>query len=70
MLIRSLAVVDPFDLHAGRQDAGIVDLRHLCFDAQDRRRALLAPPHQHDALDDVVVIILAGDAQPRLLDRR
>ena len=36
----------------------------------DRRHALLAAPHQHDALDDVVVIVLAGDAEPRLVADR
>ena len=39
----------------------------------DRRQAFCAAPHQHDALDDVVVVVLAGDAEPRLIadrDRR
>ena len=44
-------LVDPFD-----------QLLH----PRDRRRALLAAPHQHDALDDIVVLVLAGDAEPRL----
>src|SRR6185437_13786394 len=33
----------------------------------DGRGALLAAPHQHDALNDVVVVVLAGDAEPRLV---
>ena len=35
------------------------------LDALDRRQAFGAAPHQHDALDDVVVVVLPGDAQPR-----
>src|SRR5450631_2415254 len=62
-----LAVVDALDVHAGRQDAGIVDRGHQLFDAQYGRRALLAAAHQHGALDDVVVLIEAGDAEPRFL---
>ena len=29
-----------------------------------------AAAHQHDALDDVVVVVLAGDAEPRLVADR
>jgi len=38
-----------------------------CSTPQNRRRALLATAHQHDALHDVVVLIEAGDDEPRLL---
>src|SRR6266852_5388470 len=62
-----LAVVDSLDPHAGRQDAGVVDRRHQLFDAQNRWRALLTAAHQHDSLHDVIVLIEAGDAEPRLL---
>ena len=34
------------------------------------RQGLRAAPHQHDALDDVVVVVVAGDAQPRLVADR
>ena len=64
------AVVDLLDLHARRQDAGGVDLLHLGFDALDGGHALFAAPHQDDALDDVVVVVLAGDAQARLVAHR
>src|ERR1700682_4493193 len=62
-----LAVVDPFDMHARRQDAGVIDRGDELLDAGDRRRALLATAHQHDALHDVVVLVDAGDTEPRLL---
>ena len=62
-----LAVVDPLDLHARRQDRGIVDGGDQLLDAGNGRRTLLAAPHQHDALHDVVVLVEAGDAEPRLL---
>src|ERR1700681_3928799 len=62
-----LAVVDPLDPHARRQDTGVIDRGDELLDAQNRRRALLAAAHQHDALHDVVVLIEAGDAEPRLL---
>ena len=52
-----LAVVDALDVHAGRQDAGVVDAFDQLLDARDGRRALLAAPHQHDALHDVVVLV-------------
>ena len=38
-----------------------------CSTRSDGRRALLAAAHQHDALHDVVVLVEAGDAEPRLL---
>ena len=40
------------------------------FDPGNRRRTLLAAPHQHDALHDVVVLVEAGDPEPRLLADR
>ena len=61
-----LAVVDALDAHAGRQDAGAVDALDLLLDPVDGRHALLAAAHQHDALHDVVVVVLAGDAEARL----
>ena len=42
-------------------------LLDLLLDALDRGRTLLAAAHQHDALDDIVFRILAGDAEPRLM---
>src|SRR5581483_8149779 len=61
------AVVDLLDAHAWRQEAGMVDAVDLRLHALERRQALLPAPHQHDPLDDVVVRILAGDAQARLV---
>ncbi|MGY4290903.1 hypothetical protein ACVWXO_010169 [Bradyrhizobium sp. LM2.7] len=64
------AVVDALDAHAGRQDAGIVDGLNELVDALDRRRALLATAHQHDALHDVVGLVEAGDTETRPLAHR
>ena len=47
-----------------------VDLLDLGLDALDGRQALRAAAHEHDALDDVVVIVLPGDAEPRLVAHR
>src|SRR5258705_7396202 len=60
-----LAVVDALDVHARRQDAGTVDIGDELLDAGDRRRALFVALHQNDALHDVVVLVDAGDAEPR-----
>ena len=56
-----LAVVNAFDPHAGRQQARCVDLLDLIAHAHDRWHALLAAPHEHDALHDIVVLAAAGD---------
>ena len=61
-----LAVIDALDMNPGRQDGRAVDPFDQLLHPRDRRRALLAAPHQHDALDDIVVLVLAGDAEPRL----
>ena len=65
-----LAVIDPLDADARRQDVRIVDALDFALDPLDRRHALLAATHQHDALDDVVIRIVAGDAEARLLPDR
>ncbi len=61
------AIVDALDAHAGRQNAGIVDGLNELVDALDGRRALLAAPHQDDALHDVVGLVEPGNAEARLL---
>ena len=48
----------------------MIDVVDQLFDPGDGRRTLLAAPHQHDALHDVVVLVEAGDAEPRLLADR
>src|SRR5262249_34293586 len=65
-----LAVVDALDTYAGRQDGRIVDVLDKLLDPGDGRRTLLAAPHQHDALDDVVIVVLAGDTKPWLFADR
>ena len=59
------AVVDLFQVHAGWQDVVVVDTIDFGLDALQRRQAFLAAPHQDDALNDVVVVVLADDAQAR-----
>src|SRR6516162_4307335 len=61
------AIIDPLDLDTRRQDARAVDLLYFGLDAADGRHALLAAAHQHDPLNDVVVIVLAGDAETRMV---
>src|SRR4029077_9896079 len=65
-----LAVIDPLDPHARRQNRRMVDLFDQLLDPGDRGRTLLAAAHQHDTLDDIVVLILARDSQSRLLAYR
>ena len=62
-----LAIVDPLDAHAGRQNVRAVDPLDFALDTFDRRHALFATAHKHDALDDIVVCVLAGDAEPRFV---
>src|SRR5215475_10319264 len=45
----------------------IVDALDLLLDPPDGRHALLATAHQDDALHDIVVIVLAGNAETRLV---
>ena len=59
------AVVDALDADAGRQNAAAVDLVHFRLDPLDRGHALRAAPHQHDALDDVVDVVEARNAEAR-----
>ena len=50
-----------------------VDPLDLLLDPLDRGHAFFAAPHQHNALHDVVVVVLAGDSKSRLIgygDRR
>ena len=62
-----LAVVNPLDLHAGRQDGGMIDGVDELLDARNGRRTLFTAPHQYDALHDVVVLVDSSDTKPRLL---
>ena len=64
------AVVDALDAHAGRQQVGAVDPVDLGLDQAQGLHGLGAAPHQHDALHDIVVIVVPGDAQPRFVADR
>src|SRR5438132_4957581 len=44
-----------------------VDLGHLLLDPANRRQALFATAHNDDALHDIIIIILPGNAQPGLV---
>src|SRR5262249_29469448 len=61
-----LAIVNAFNLHAGRQDAALINLVDLGLDSFDCGEALLATPHQHNAFHDVICGILADDPKTRL----
>lgn len=61
------AIIDALDPHAGRQNLQLVDPFDFRFHPPDRRQALLAAAHQDDALDDIVVVVPAGDTEPRLV---
>ena len=60
-------VVDSFDANARRKNAGVVDSFHLRLHAFDGRQTLLAAAHEDDPLHDIVIVVVAGDAQPRLI---
>ena len=61
------AVVDLLEPHPRRQYPGAVDLLDLGLDAADGGKALLPAAHQHDALDDVLVVVLPDDAETWLI---
>ena len=61
------AVIDLFDMDAGGQNVARIDLVDLGLDRFQRRQTGLAAPHQDDALDDVIVVILPYDAKARLI---
>src|SRR2546421_9625126 len=68
-----LAIVDALDTHAGRQDIRAINALYLLVHALDGWRALLAAPHEDDALHDIIRGVHAGDAEARLVpdgDRR
>ena len=56
------AIVDALNADARRENAAAIDLVHLRFDPLDRGDAFRAAPHQHDALNDVIDIVVARDA--------
>src|SRR6516225_1459218 len=62
-----LAVIDLLELHSRRENPRRLDLLHLRLDAADRWSALHTATHQHNALDDVLVVILPDDAETWLI---
>src|SRR5262249_60445919 len=61
------AIVNALDTYPRRENSRCVDLVDFRFDAADRRQALLAAPHQDDSLNDVVLLVPAGNSKPRLV---
>src|SRR5262249_42075728 len=61
------AIVNAVDMHARWENSRCVDLLDLCFNATDRRQALLPASHEHDALNDVVLFVPPGDAEAWLV---
>ena len=55
-------VVDALDADAGRQNAASVDFVDFGLDPFDGGYALGAAAHEYDALDDVVHVVVTGDA--------
>ena len=60
------AVVDLLERTPGGRIPPALILSTSASTRRMRRQALLAAAHQDDALHDVVVVVLAGDAQARL----
>ena len=60
------AIIDAFDPDTRRKKRDGVDALHFTLNTLDGRRALFAAPHENDALNNVVVIVHAGDAKTRL----
>src|SRR5436190_11210981 len=58
------AVVERHDLDAGRQRSVGVDLLHRSAHALDHVHGAFELLHQHDAGDDVGLVVTAGDAEP------
>src|ERR1700737_2618131 len=59
------AIVVRHDLDTRGQDPPAIDALHLGLDAAQHVQRLLAPAHQDDALDDIVVVIPPGDPEAR-----
>ena len=61
------AVIDPLQLDAGGQDAAGVDPVDLGLHRLNGRQAARAALHQDNALNDIVVAVIASNAKPRLV---
>ena len=59
------AIVERHDLHALRQRAVGVELGHRLAHARHHLHGALELLHQHDAVDDVGLVVAAGHAEPR-----
>ena len=59
------AVVVGLDVHPRRQEVVLADVVDALVDAVERRRRLAAVAHEHDALHDVGLVVVADDAEAR-----
>ena len=59
------AVVVRHDVHARRQEVVLADVVDALVDALERLERLAAVAHEHDALHDVGLVVVADDAEPR-----
>ena len=59
------AVVHRFDVDARGQNAILPDVVHAFVNAANRLHRIAAVAHEHDALHDVGLVVLADDAQAR-----
>ena len=62
-----LTIINALNSYAGRQNPGDIDTLDFGLQPLDGRSALLAAAHQNDAFDDIVVVVLAGNAEARLM---
>jgi len=58
-----LPIIDAFDPHSGWKDPRTVDPIDFLLHPHNSRRALLAAPHEHDPLHDVVIVVFSGNAE-------
>ena len=59
------AVVVRLDVHARRQQVVLADVVDALVDALERLQRVAAVAHEHDALHDVGLVVLADDAEAR-----
>ena len=59
------AIVVGHDVHAGRQQAIAADVVDALVHAFDRLQRVAAVAHEHHALHDVGLVVLADDAETR-----
>src|SRR5262245_45825565 len=59
-----VSIIKGANLHTGWQHLRRVHRLHFSLDALEDLGGLLAPAHQHDSLNDVILFVASGDAEP------